>query len=231
MLEVFSSTGEMYHARFSLGTCEPPAHFLGRGRVNHHSKTLTPPHSSPHEGALNTYQVRLGKLTRRVEELIRKLTLRHAIEPVPQEWSHMWTKCRTEGKVLSPECGQFWQEHNLPDIGSLRRLSFLLRNRLEGDVGKCREERRRMWHEQFMADFKSTRVQTFEFIRGRPPRAIPLLQREDGSMTGDYSEIDAMLHGAWEEVFSPTDAEPSVEDFPEIRRIHPTTNTHAQRVV
>ena len=32
-------------------------------------------------------------------------------------------------------------------------------------------------------------------------------------MTGDVHEIDAMLHEAWDEVFNPTDAEPSVENF------------------
>ena len=50
MLNVFSNTGEMFLGRSSLGTCQPPRAYFGRGRARLQSRTLNPPHADPEEG-------------------------------------------------------------------------------------------------------------------------------------------------------------------------------------
>ena len=113
------------------------------------------------------------KLSSRTEELARKLTKRHFLEPVPSQWNEIWMKCRKEGVQLCPELERFWGEPILPDIATLQRLSAILRSTLNHNVNLRREERRRAWHEQFMADFKATRTQSFDFVRGAEQSAIP----------------------------------------------------------
>ena len=67
----------------------------------------------------------------------------------------------------------------------------------------------------------------YEFARGGKPLRPPVLERGDGSLTGNLQEMDTMLLEAWEPTFSmySTTEPPSVAAFTERYRAHLPSRT------
>ena len=88
---IFNRASEQYLCTRSMGrTYARP--YCGRGQVKLKHKTIAAPHRDMDQHcAISSKCLRLQKLTRRLEELARKIQLRpHYLTPIPQEWFNLW---------------------------------------------------------------------------------------------------------------------------------------------
>ena len=105
MYSLFSDVAEAYIGHRAFG-CQAPPRYLGRGkRVTTSKRQMTSPHQDNTQGALEIKEVQMIKLARRVEELIRKLTLRQTIAPLTADTHDLWARCRQQGFQLLPDWG------------------------------------------------------------------------------------------------------------------------------
>ena len=145
VFRIFSEQAERFLWLRHAGDASLPASHKGRGgRMATHTVQMTAPHQGP-QGALDIRSVRLGKLTRRCEELVRKLTLRSFLAPVPAEWFSMWRQCRQDGFELLPGWAQWTAEENIPDLGRLRDISAALRLQLQAETTHTKTRRAGAW--------------------------------------------------------------------------------------
>ena len=218
MLECVCEDAEMYFSLRNGWGPQAPAPFRGRGakpQIAH--RTVTAPHTDEAGATLDLRSHRMYKLARRCEELVRKLHLRDAMSPVPQEWHNMWNKCRKDGAQLLPNW-DIWLHGDLPDLALLRHLSKAVREAAQENATTRRRDRRKAWEIWFREDWQATRKNTFEFVRDGESGnqdGLPILQRPDSSLTGDIHEMHSILTEAWEPTFRMYACQPppSWEDF------------------
>ena len=214
LYRIFSDVSESYLGIRAFGA-QPPRRYTGRSRVPKTTlRQAATPHQHPLEGAQDMAEIHLVKLTRRVQELIRKLTHRHVIDPLAPDVLDLWDKCRQQGLKLLPDWGA-WQYIDLPDLGSLKQLEALMRAQEHDNKWKQRASRISAWKERFQEDWRGSRRMAYEFARGGKPLRPPVLERPNGSLTGCLQEMEKMLTEAWEPTFCmyANMPPPSVTDF------------------
>ena len=177
--------------------------YCGRGRVKMRSKTTAAPfRDSETHCAVSSKCWRLQKLTRRLEEMARKLQLRaHAMTPIPQEWWNLWRTTCQDGASLAPHMRAWNDVTNIPDLPTLLAMISEVKNLAKQQ--RLLETARRVESraELFRDDWNSKRKLSHAFCRGEKPPMPPLMCREDGTWTGDRAEMDGMLRDAWLPVF------------------------------
>ena len=210
-----SSDSEQYLAVRAHGIPFLSPSQKGRGE---HPKLVSFKATSKHQdvshGAVEVRSVRLQKLTRRCEELVRKLTRRHFLAPIPAEWRGMWDTCCRDGSVLMPSW-VIWQHRDLPDLPALQRLSAALRETVVQELQGRTQQRHASWTQWFEEDWNDRRKGTYAYIRGDDKHAAPPIQRDDGTFTGNLQEADSLVREAWLPIFClyAVDEPPSIQDF------------------
>ena len=121
---------------------------------------------------MSTHALRMQKLARRVEEMIRKLTHRHELAPIPREWFNLWQAIQKEGLNLFPAM-HIWLEDLIPDLGTLRELAHELRVFAQSEREVEKEARRHSWRAKFQEDWRDNRKFTHSFCRGDVPTPPP----------------------------------------------------------
>ena len=143
--------------------------------------------------------------------------------PVPQEWFNLWAAACRDGTMLAPHLQAWTDLRNIPDLQSLQALISEVRNLTTQQ--RVLETHRRMQSraDLFEEDWASKRKLSHAFCRGEKPPMPPLMCREDGTWTGDRSEMDGMLCDAWLPIFRLYDqgcAPPSFHAFRERFQAH-----------
>ena len=207
MLASFSASSEAYMAIRSLGHSTPPKAFQGRGKAVLKQHSTHAPFCDE-AGATDTRHRSMLKLTRKVEELVRKFTHRDVLGPITEEWWNIWDKCMQSRKQLLPSWS-VWKDPEIPDLGTLKLLSRALRELSGEERDKVRKQRADAWRIWFEEDWSSTRKRTYDFVRGndRTP-SCALLSAPGGGLTGDVKRIDAILHEEWMKTFRLYDSVP-----------------------
>ena len=216
-LAIIGQDLEQYLAYRSTGKHFVPKKCAGRGRpLRLEKKASTTPHVDYMGVAIETTTHRLGKLTRRVEELQRKLINRHIFGALPQEWYKMWQQCCIDGQALLPRWDFFWAIPGLPDIGLLRHIATSLRESLNRQHLETLSKRRNKWQEALRADWKMGARRAHSYIRGDRKTVAPVVPNDAGRVIGDHEEIDELMRDAWVPVFQQYDSGntcPTWEDF------------------
>ena len=200
ILKTWSSHSEQYLGLRSF-ECQAPAAFLGRGSPPKFVQNTLCAEKSHEHGAIELRPHRIEKLTRRVEELIRKLVHRDVIAPVPQEWFHIWQLCQEDGRKLLPLFPGWWAPSGIPDLAFLRALSAELRQVVQSELTGAREGRKQRWSDFFSADWADTRREIFAFVNGDQQPSAPIVADATGALTGDPCKVDSILRVAWGPIF------------------------------
>ena len=163
LMKCLSRDAEVYLAGRAFGQLHVPKAYRGRGTdpcLKHYESCA--PHSLDGE-AQDSNQMQMGKLVRRVEELVRKYTHRDVLSPVPEAWAHLWHLSRQQGQQLLPAWEELWQQGEIPDLPSLRELSRALRDVLASQREDIRKARADAWQRWFAQDWNGAQKENFCF--------------------------------------------------------------------
>ena len=180
------------------------------------------PHQSTVLGATCIRQVQLQKLARRVEETVRKITHRDAMAPLTAETWAVWRNVCISGQSLLPAWG-CWDFRDIPQLNALHHIGAAVRQLAVEEQMTQRHHRRAAWTEWFSRDWRQSRKQAFDFVKGAREGATPLLETPTGELTGDPVVIDQLLRDSWLPIFrmySPDNPPPSWADFEAHYRPH-----------
>ena len=174
----------------------------GRGRMPRLvQQQAHAPHQRLDMGASNCRLTRLQKLLRRCDEIVRKYTLRtDPMQPIPQDWWNLWRNACADGGSLLQDWG-CWISTDIPHVAMLQHICRAIREVIQDETVKRKARRRETWAEWFMRDWAHSRQDAFEFARGGQVPATPLLEQDDGTLTGDPQRLDELLHQEWMPIF------------------------------
>ena len=206
MWVLFCKAAESYLEIRSKDALEhPAARYRGRGR--HHSPRrgdAAAPQRAGEPGALGQQQLRLLKLTRKVEEYLRSLTDNGpAVMSFAQ--TQLWAHIRASAAVLL-DSSNAWVAPLLhvepaargPATGALSGLRALCAALTE----KIRRERRSTWTAWVQGSWHTAPGRLYRYTKGESSVPATMLQRGDKSFTADFGEMDDLLRKAWSPIFA-----------------------------
>eukprot|EP00435_Cladocopium_sp_Y103_P021024 s395_g5.t1 len=110
---------------------------------------------------------------------------------------------------------QFDPFPEMPSAAFLQQAVLQCDQRLEKLTKQRQQERVATWKDKLRHDWFQSRRKVFQWMRNEPFSSLSLLQRHDGSLTGNLQEIDQLVQSAWRAIFSKyaDTPEPSWETF------------------
>ena len=147
---------------------------------------------------------RLLKLVRRLEDLIRQMHAMSMIESpflgcTPRRWLHLWTLSRTEGiSLLNDQCLlAAFSQAPVPTIDILQDITACLRQAVAIGQSSDRHHRVNAWKSWLWEDWANTGSGVHKWCKGDSGSRVSLMQRPDGTLTGNAEEMDELVHAAW----------------------------------
>ena len=119
----------------------------------------------------------------------------------------MWNSCRHDGQQLLSGW-HIWHCTEIPSLPSLRELTAALRDCASQETRSRTAERHQAWSEAFHADWAMDRQGTYAYVRGENKAPSPLIQRQDGTYSGNIQEMDSLLQADWLPIFRMYSARP-----------------------
>ena len=162
LLKIFWGDMEAYLSMRTMGTNRPPKAFCGRGQKPRFVKETLTARQNDEGSATTVRQVRLGKLARRVEEVVRKLHHRDVLAPIAKHTWEVWDKCCIDGKSLLPFLCT-WDGRDIPSMPCLSSLGQEIRWILQHEQACVREGRKDAWARKFAEDYASKRQMCFSY--------------------------------------------------------------------
>ena len=221
MWALFCTAAERYLETRSKDLLDhPAARYRGRGR--HHSPrrgAAVAPQRDGEPGALGQQQLRLLKLTRRVEEYLRSLP---ADGPFVMSYQldQLWAHIRASATALLDSSNawvaplfQAEPAARGPATGALSGLRALCTALSE----QTRRQRRSTWTAWVQCSWHTTPGRLYRYTKGEASVPATMLQRGDKSFTADFAEMDDLLRKAWSPIFAlyRDSPEPAWEPFAE----------------
>ena len=206
-LELFSRNSEQYMCQRSSGCGWIPPKCRGRGHAKLIKQTTVPQHSEGDGGVETTRLVRLQKFCRRAEEVARKLHLRGHCHDAVRLWYKVAAEAPRWDLTVPSACPNL--EEALQLCGRLRGLLASARD----EQAQARSEAWTSWcHQEWTSQ---GRKNIYKFCRGDQKGGIPILQKADNTLTGNYQQMDKLLRSEWLKTFRLYDSEaaPSWEAF------------------
>ena len=117
---------------------------------------------------------------------------------VPYSLVVLWRKARCTGADLLP--GLPWPEAQ-PQLQELPPLVQQVREACHRQQVQVRSERLQAWKVRVQDQWPAEPGQVFAWVAGGRSAPTTLLQREDGGVTANVEEMDAILQAAWAPIF------------------------------
>eukprot|EP00973_Karenia_brevis_P005095 699739-Karenia_brevis.AAC.1 len=109
-------------------------------------------------------------------------------------------------RVLREEGGRVhsWTQGTPPDACELQTVICKVRCHCQRLAREVKDKRVQVWAEQLKESMRSAQggsKHAYRWCKGEFPSALTMLEREDGSCTGNAMEIDGLLRQTWCPVF------------------------------
>ena len=206
MWVMFCKAAEHYLENRSGGLlAQPAARYRGRGRHQSPRRSgVAAPQRDGEPGALGQQQLRLLKLTRKVEECLRSLS---ADGPAVMSFhqSRLWAHIRASASALLDSSDEWVaplfevepaaRGHATGALSGLRALCTALSE-------KTRRQRRNTWTAWVQDSWHTAPGRLYRYTKGESSAPATMLQRENKSFTADFAEMDDLLRKAWSPIFA-----------------------------
>ena len=176
----------------STGCYGVPSTHRGRGKLRLEKHSTMPQSTTAEHGAETTRMVKLQKCCRRAEEVARKI---HHRGPSPES-RDLWLKVASEAPSWNLDPG------TEEDLQSVLAFCGRARGLLAAERISAAEDRSEAWTSWSKIQWSTQgKQEVYKFCRADQQGKVPLLQKEDGSLTGNYAEMDRLLREEWEHTF------------------------------
>ena len=169
----------------------------GKGVLQKHT---TSTQTSDDFGAVTSKLQRTQQLLRRCEELHRKLHLRGQEEMQSQEAANLWSNIREDVVSLLPEAMDALQL-SMPSLQVLGEMCVKCRNRASQMQDENRTQRAKDWQHWTRQEWSHNKGHIFSMCKDEESKPLAVLQRPDGTLTGEASEMDQLLRQYWLDIF------------------------------
>ena len=173
-------------------------HFRGRGAPAQLQKEQIVPPSGPSEvGPTEAVLRRLDNLRRRIAHLAR---LQQSAQRGLVEARHLWAKIKLASREsLSEEQRTPLLAQRTPptDHEALEAYAAQIQGLISTQAARGHVLRIREWEERIRRAWKEKPSEVYKGVRETAPGRTVFLKRDDGTLTGNWAEMQALAQDAW----------------------------------
>ena len=173
--------------------------FQGRGRpLKLRKHTVAAPQASAQLGAAPLQQRRILKTLRRAEELARRRAHTHVLAGTNFALESLWGALVKGGSKALPGSpwAAWWRLESPPGLQQAKALVTALQEEARKQEADLHHERVRAWRQWVREDWIGKKSGTYKWCKNVQSERTTLLERPDGTLTGNCQEMDELLREA-----------------------------------